>query len=622
MEKLTPLISRTEPWEHTKRKRTHTTPDPSGTSRVFDRRKQCWRVFTSGLWQVTLTAAFCAALMGVYYYYSKQAKLSDGQLRNYNAINIGLSLFLGAQLASAFKGFAQNIRWQLLSSRFLELKQFDMVLGCESMITSAQLLWSGRVKGRKLPSQVQWFCAISLLLNLAMQVAVAALGLIVAPDVNKLGFDNRELGNITITDFSKLKVSPIDPISVFLPPNSSPKALANAFGRAGEFSLELQNATYFDQHPDGNEAVFWDCNEVLDFCASSMVLRDCSEPDKEKGDPERCAVTARGVISAAFCETPKNSRFSTDNTLLVEEEDGTSNSLIWSGPQSRTVTTWASDDTVECGALCTAVSDQSVDCDTRCTVVKALVPILDDTSVDGLYHLYECESWVGVIEPLENLKQTIQNVKNTENAQIPDEVARIFASGIAWQTPASRSDDGSMYAQYPQSPRFSTGILDNSSQYISYSIAIFSSFSIGIMDRHGPTIRESGFPPMDQQKLKVDWNWVIFVLIALPATQLILAIIVTLLSSRAVIKDTSFIAAAQLLKPALDDLGSKGSILSGDEIVDHLGKLQLCYGVRDLGSGEYFVDVINRSDLTGDRDDGVWEPGRKMPEGHYDGPET
>lgn len=194
MEKLTPLISHTDPWEHAKRKRTDTTPDPSSTSRVFDRRKQCWRVFISGLWQVTLTTAFCAALTGVYFYYSRQPMLSDSQIRNYNAINIGLSLFLGAQLASAFKGFAQNIRWQLLSSRYFDLKQFDMVLDCESMITSTQLLWSGRVKGRKLPSQVQWYCAITLLLNLGLQVAVAALGLIVAPEVDKLGFDNTKQG--------------------------------------------------------------------------------------------------------------------------------------------------------------------------------------------------------------------------------------------------------------------------------------------------------------------------------------------------------------------------------------------------------------------------------------------
>ncbi|KEF53288.1 uncharacterized protein A1O9_10736, partial [Exophiala aquamarina CBS 119918] len=52
MEKLTPLISNVsivEPWEHKPRKRTATTPYPSNTCRVFNRRKQCWRVFISRL---------------------------------------------------------------------------------------------------------------------------------------------------------------------------------------------------------------------------------------------------------------------------------------------------------------------------------------------------------------------------------------------------------------------------------------------------------------------------------------------------------------------------------------------------------------------------------------------
>lgn len=194
MEKLTPLISRTEPWEHNKRKRTDTTPDPSSTSRVFDRRKQSWRVFTSGLWQATLTAAFCAVLFGVYVFYSRKPLLSDDEAKAYNAINIGLSLLLGAQIASSFKGFARNIRWQLLSSQYFDLNQFDMVLGCESMLTSTRLLWSGRAKGHKLPSQVQWYCAVSLILNLAMQVIVAILGLVVAPEISALWVGFSKLG--------------------------------------------------------------------------------------------------------------------------------------------------------------------------------------------------------------------------------------------------------------------------------------------------------------------------------------------------------------------------------------------------------------------------------------------
>jgi hypothetical protein len=182
-------MSISEPWEHHKRKRTDTTPFPSNTCRVFNRRKQCWRVFISGLWQVVITSAFCGALAGAYVYYARQESLTAAEAKIYNVVNIGLSLFLGAQIGSAFKGFAQNIRWQLLSSRYFDLKQFDMVMGCESMITSTQLLWSGRNRGQKVPSQVQWYCAISLILNLGMQIVVAMLGLVAALEVSVTQFD-------------------------------------------------------------------------------------------------------------------------------------------------------------------------------------------------------------------------------------------------------------------------------------------------------------------------------------------------------------------------------------------------------------------------------------------------
>lgn len=67
-------------------------------------------------------------------------------------------------------------------------------MGCESMITSTQLLWSGRTKGQKLPSQVQWYCAISLMLNLGMQIVVAMLGLFAATEVAKAYFDTSHPG--------------------------------------------------------------------------------------------------------------------------------------------------------------------------------------------------------------------------------------------------------------------------------------------------------------------------------------------------------------------------------------------------------------------------------------------
>jgi hypothetical protein len=102
----------------------------------------------------------------------------------FNVLNIGLSMLLGMALASAFKGFAQSIRWQLLSTRSLPLEDFDRVMQCESLLATTQLLWKGRVKGRLMPSRIQWYCAVALSLNLGLQVVVASLGLYAAPKIS------------------------------------------------------------------------------------------------------------------------------------------------------------------------------------------------------------------------------------------------------------------------------------------------------------------------------------------------------------------------------------------------------------------------------------------------------
>lgn len=419
-----------------------------------------------------------------------------------------------------------------------------------------------------------------------------------------------QIGNVSIADFSEINVYPYSPISAFIPHNSSQKAMANAFGRVGEVSLNVVVLALSETSTESRDAVSYGSKSGYpdQDAVSGIHLLDCSFDDPKKRDPGMCVASWRLVNTTVSCQMPMKSRFTTDQDLLIEYGDGTNTSLLWSWPGSRTVTTWASNDALDCGP--------------RCMTVMALVPDQDSTSTGELYHFYNCSSTVGKIGAPENQKEATQNIKNAENAQISDQVAQIFAGSIGWGTPSSIFNDPLTYVQYPESEQFSLGTPGETSEGIANSIAMFSSYSIGTMDRNTEGVNELGYPPKDLQRLKVEWKWVILVLITLPATQLILAIIVTFLSARAVIKDTGYIATAQLLKPTLDSLGSKGSILSGDEIAEHLGKIQLCYGVRDLGSGEYFVDIVNKSELAGDRDDGVWEPGRKMPEGHYDGPET
>jgi hypothetical protein len=292
--------------------------------------------------------------------------------------------------------------------------------------------------------------------------------------------------------------------------------------------------------------------------------------------------------------------------LLIDQGDGSNSSWPWSGPQSRSLTTWAAYNGIECGP--------------RCTNVMALVPIPDMNSTDQIYHFYNCSSTVHEVKAY--TQQANETFHNAPEYQIPDRVARIFAGAIGSEKRYS-DDDPFLYSQQPDNPTFGQLASNVSLEYLELLVSVFSSCSIGAMDTNGETTDVQGYPPRALQTLKVDWKWVILILAGLPALQLLMVVIITLLSARAVIKDTSFIAAAQLLKPALDDLGSQGSILTGDETADHLGNVKLCYGVRRIGgTGEYFVDVIKQAERIEPRQGTVWWPGRKMPQGLYDGPDT
>jgi hypothetical protein len=173
---LASRVSIPEPWEHKSAQIETTKVHRSSTLRHFARSPQQWRVFFSGLWQLFLTTMLCVALFVLFYVYSHKWALSRRDQDVFNAFNVGLSMLLGMALSSAFKGFARSLRWQLLSTRYLSLEDFDRVIGCESLVASTQLLWTGRVRGRFWPSRIQWYSTLSLSLNLGLQLAVASLG--------------------------------------------------------------------------------------------------------------------------------------------------------------------------------------------------------------------------------------------------------------------------------------------------------------------------------------------------------------------------------------------------------------------------------------------------------------
>jgi hypothetical protein len=189
---LTTIASRvsiSNPWEHEAPNLDKSQIDQLSTARRFRPGRQRWRVFISGLPGLLLTTLLCISLYVVYYVYNKKSFLRKRDQLSYNWLSMTLYLVISMSLSGAFKTFAKSYRWHLLSTRYIGLEEFDMVLGCESLITSTRLLWKGKTRGRLIPSRIQLYCGIFLLLNLGLQLAVSGLGLVVSPEPSSKGID-------------------------------------------------------------------------------------------------------------------------------------------------------------------------------------------------------------------------------------------------------------------------------------------------------------------------------------------------------------------------------------------------------------------------------------------------
>jgi hypothetical protein len=151
----------------------------------------------------------------------------------------------------------------------------------------------------------------------------------------------------------------------------------------------------------------------------------------------------------------------------------------------------------------------------------------------------------------------------------------------------------------------------------------FTAGAIAAIDAGGPRVNVTGYAPAPAQFLNVQWNFAGAILGGIPVAQFIILCIVVGFANKAIIKDTSHLSTARLLRPVVERLGDVGCLLTGDEIAEKLGNYRVIYGVRDpdgsvpsQGADDdgriRHIDVLDESEGLG------YRRGR-MPQGMYDG---
>jgi hypothetical protein len=585
------------PWEHEISEKGAWVGQPSSTIREFDHRRQRRRLFVNSSFQLLMTAGLCAGLAGALYGFSTiYWGLTQPEKKGFNALVTGLSILIGLNLASSLKGYAQMMRWRFLSSGYRTLQDFELVMQCESQSKVFRLLWAGRTRGQMFPNKTQVLAFIWLLINVSLQIVTALVGLTYSIDISD-DYVSTQRGNISVADLSEFYVSTSTDISI-----SSQGAIAQNFGVTGQ---DYSNTTsYLGEYVGANEAYY----QNADMTKYWYNFIDQSPDGKET------IVSRRSLITNATCtsyEVVKGGYSGFDDPANVTNEvtwiNAAGEEQIWTiDPTSIGGTTWM------------AFVGPAGHCGPRCAYVYALQAADNETVAKPRF--WECLNQVSHVT-------NVDLYGSPDIFDMPDEQAYIMGGAIGYSgINLDVGVDGSFmqYRAYPRgtlwSPSGKVSELD-----MARILMEFSAGAIAALDFTGGRFNTTDQQqPIAAQIVNVEWKWAAIVLGVIPLTQGIVLILVVTWANKAVIKDTSFLATARLLRPIVEGLGDRGCLLTGDEIAEELGNYRVIYGPRfPAGAvaqgGE--EAVVKHLDIIAQEENLEKWHGR-MPAGRYDGMTT
>ena len=153
--------------------------DPPNTVRPYDRRQQRHRLQRLVWMEWVLTFLLSAAYALILALYQRDDHIDKKHRRIFNSLVTGTALLLGVNISNSLRSYAKMIRWRFLASGYRSLKQFDLIMGCDSTVNVISLLRHGRCKDKRFPfnSKVQLYALAWLIVQMAIVVCVGIIGL-------------------------------------------------------------------------------------------------------------------------------------------------------------------------------------------------------------------------------------------------------------------------------------------------------------------------------------------------------------------------------------------------------------------------------------------------------------
>ncbi|EXJ77642.1 hypothetical protein A1O3_09870 [Capronia epimyces CBS 606.96] len=538
-------------------------------------RNRLWRL-TIGEWFNTLV--LCVSYFGIIYAYSRKPTISVPQRRVFNALTTGNSLLLGVNLAASLRSYAKLVRWRMLAVCYRPLETFDLVMGCDSLMNVLKLLWKARdTKHKFLPSRTQILCFLWLLVHMAITILVGIIGLNYNLDTSP-DYVLLKHGSVSIVDLDALSTGH------YLMDLST----VQNWGVTGEITQPLDmsssreyQSSYFSSF-DGQTLYYFQDSNAADY--------------------QQKTVSTRYISTYASCDAYKVVEGQYGNLSYIVYDDGqkdVNQSLpAPPGPAGLLVLSMLNS---TCGSRCVDVRSFQA-----ASVPTNTVDDDSDTILEGRFFL--CNNTVSQVgEDTGTLPA---------DYSVSDLTARMLAGAIGWSDNPPVLGGIALSNTYTNFSNYGFTTIPSKSD-MANAISSFSMGAIAIMDSSNAMTRKNvtdGETPIAAQVLRVHWSYAGAILAVIPFIHFWTLMAVIVWANKAIIKDDTPLAIAKLYFTFLSQLGDRGCLLRGEQIVQTLHNPQVVYGWRTSleHDGAMHVDIFQK-DRDGPRASGPFV------EGWYDG---
>jgi hypothetical protein len=559
------------------------------TVRDYDRKTQRWRLWNLVWLEWVITGILCVALWGLLFGYSRHHIEVDGglsvrQKRIFNALATGLSIALGLNLAGSLRSYIKILRWRFLATRYRSLTEFELVLGLDRQASLFKLIWKSRNKRyRFLPSVTQLLCILWIAINLAAAILVAMLGLTYNIDQSE-NYVSTQSGLVSVVDFNLLiQGGFIDGLP-----------FVQNLGDVGS-NFDIESSL---DYSSGGSGTYENVGDTSRYWFGDYNVNDTSLSVR----------TNRYVDGIATCSAYPVVEGVFGNQSSITYKQGNHNINHNLPPAGRPGP----------GGL-VFISDTAKTCGDRCTTTKVLQAQADPEQLELKSGVTEAQFFI--------CNTTVSQVYNIPSESydaylMSDQIARMFAGAIGWsgeQIPG----DSEEYVVYSVTNGLTNTIFSNANaDQIAGVLSKYSIGAVAAMDNieTGDQLRQiiQGQEPGYANYLQVVWWHAGPLLIGIPCLQLASLIAVIAIGNRAIIKDDSYLAAAELYRNTINPLGEHGSLLRGPEIIDALRdpvngeEPRVIYAWKDEGNGGKgllrHIDVFD--DKSGFEPQPAFVPGR------------